>query len=56
MRIRRMSFEQLVNQNKQEILNDENMINQLEIRLEKKHEVNLRKQREQHTELYSNER
>ena len=55
MRGKRLSFEQLVNENRQELLDDENSINQLELRLEKRHELNSRKQREQHSDLFSNE-
>lgn len=55
MRPKRMSFEQLVNQNIREMLEDENSIDQLEIRLEKRHEANARKKREQDAKLFSNE-
>ncbi|GGN58472.1 MULTISPECIES: FbpB family small basic protein [Oceanobacillus] len=55
MRPKRMSFEQLVSQNIREMLEDENSINQLEMRLEKRHEANARKKREQDAELFSNE-
>ncbi|WP_405100620.1 FbpB family small basic protein [Oceanobacillus sp. FSL H7-0719] len=55
MRPKRLNFEQLVNQNIKDLLDDENSLNQLELRLEKKHEVNSRKQRERHAELFSNE-
>lgn len=55
MRPKRLSFEQLVNQNIRELLDDENSLDQLEIRLEKKQEAISRKQREQDTELYSSE-
>lgn len=36
MRPRSLNFEQLVNQNRQELLEDEKRISQIEIRLEKK--------------------
>lgn len=55
MRPKRMSFEQLVSQNIREMLEDENSIDQLEIRLEKRHEANARKKREQDANLFSNE-
>lgn len=55
MRPKRMSFEQLVSQNIRELLDDENSINQLEMRLEKRHEVKAKKQREQDSELFSND-
>ncbi|RDW17986.1 FbpB family small basic protein [Oceanobacillus chungangensis] len=37
MRPRALNFEQLVKQNKQELLDDEKKIRQIELRLEKKH-------------------
>ncbi|RKQ37330.1 FbpB family small basic protein [Oceanobacillus halophilus] len=37
MRPKSLNFEQLVKQNKQELLDDESSINQIELRLEKKH-------------------
>lgn len=36
MRPKTLNFEQLVNQNKQELLSDEQRISQIEMRLEKK--------------------
>lgn len=36
MRPKNLNFEQLVNQNREELLADEKRINQIEIRLEKK--------------------
>lgn len=41
MRPKTLSFEQLVKQNKQELLNDEESIQQIELRLEKKHKERL---------------
>lgn len=38
MRAKYQSFEELVKQNKQELLEDENKLEQLELRLEKKRE------------------
>lgn len=55
MRPKRLNFEQLVDQNIKDILDDENSIDQLEIRLEKKHEISSEKQRNQHAELLSRE-
>ena len=55
MRPRRMTFEQLVNQNIRELLADENSLDQLELRIEKRHEALARKQREKDAELFSNE-
>ncbi|MCF3944748.1 FbpB family small basic protein [Oceanobacillus alkalisoli] len=55
MRPKRMSFEQLVSQNIRELLDDENSLDQLEMRLEKKHEAKAKKQREQDSGLLSNE-
>lgn len=37
MRPKTLSFEQLVNENRQELLEDEKRISQIEMRLEKKH-------------------
>ncbi|RDW18406.1 FbpB family small basic protein [Oceanobacillus arenosus] len=37
MRPRALNFDQLVKQNKQELLEDEKKITQIELRLEKKH-------------------
>jgi hypothetical protein len=48
-----MTFDQLVSQNIRELLDDENSLDQLELRLEKKHEANARKTRDQDTELFS---
>lgn len=56
MRPKRLSFEQLVNQNIRELLDDENSLNQLEMRIEKRHEALTRKKRDQDAEFYSNER
>ncbi|GLO65834.1 MULTISPECIES: FbpB family small basic protein [Oceanobacillus] len=39
MRPKALDFEQLVNQNKQELLNDEESITQIELRLENKQEA-----------------
>lgn len=39
MRPKTLRFEQLVHQNKQEILNDEKTLDQIELRLEKKQEA-----------------
>ncbi|WP_404452065.1 FbpB family small basic protein [Virgibacillus necropolis] len=36
MRPKNLNFEELVNQNRQELLEDEKRINQIELRLEKK--------------------
>lgn len=36
MRTKNQNFEELVKQNKQELLEDENMLKQIELRLEKK--------------------
>lgn len=36
MRPKYLNFEQLVNQNRQELLNDENEINEIELRLERR--------------------
>ena len=55
MRSKRLNFEQLVDQNIKEILDDENSINQLEMRLEKRHELSTKKHGDQHTELFSKE-
>ena len=55
MRGKRLSFEQLVNQNRQDLLDDAHSIDQLELRLEKRHELNSRKQRETQSDLLSNE-
>ncbi|PAV28784.1 FbpB family small basic protein [Virgibacillus profundi] len=47
MRPKTMNFEQLVNQNKQDLLNDEVRISQIEMRLEKKQaELALQKRKE----------
>ncbi|MBN6206082.1 FbpB family small basic protein [Ralstonia pickettii] len=55
MRPKRLNFEQLVNQNIKDLLDDENSLDRLELRLEKKHEANSRKQRESHAKLFANE-
>lgn len=39
MRPKKLRFEQLVHQNKQEILNDKNKMKQIELRLEKKQQA-----------------
>ncbi|GAB3068391.1 FbpB family small basic protein [Virgibacillus ainsalahensis] len=39
MRPKSLNFEQLVQQNKQELLDDEKRINQIELRLKKKQEA-----------------
>ncbi|MFD1849213.1 FbpB family small basic protein [Oceanobacillus bengalensis] len=44
MRPKSLNFEQLVKENKQELLNDENRIKQIELRLEKKHKNLLKKE------------
>lgn len=41
MRRKKLNFEQLVKQNKQELLNDQKSIQQIELRLEKKHKDRL---------------
>ncbi|WP_156290494.1 FbpB family small basic protein [Oceanobacillus salinisoli] len=43
MRPKTLNFEQLVKQNKQELLDDERSIQQIEMRLEKKHKDLLKK-------------
>ena len=53
MRPKRLNYDQLVDQNIQDILNDENRIDQLELRLEKRHEASSRKYKEQNAELFS---
>ncbi|WP_082918071.1 FbpB family small basic protein [Oceanobacillus sp. Castelsardo] len=45
MRPKILNFEQLVEQNKQELLNDEKSIDQIELRLEKKHKELLKSKR-----------
>lgn len=55
MRPKRLNFEQLVNQNIKDLLDDESSIDQLEIRLEKRQELNSQKQREQNADLFSRE-
>lgn len=47
MRPKTLRFEQLVNQNKQELLNDENSISQIELRLEKKQEALVEQKRKE---------
>ncbi|MHA6252036.1 FbpB family small basic protein [Oceanobacillus sp. CAU 1775] len=47
MRPKRLNYDQLVDQNIQDILKDENRIDQLEMRLEKRHEASALKHREQ---------
>jgi len=51
MRPRKMNFEQLVRQNKQELLNDEQSITQLELRLERKQEEKSKKERKEDNKL-----
>lgn len=48
MRPKKLNFEQLVKQNKQELINDENSIRQIELRLEKKHKEKLYSERADH--------
>lgn len=56
MRPRRMSFEQLVNQNISELMNDENRLNQLELRIEKRHAERARQKSDhEERELFSSE-
>lgn len=56
MRPRRMSFEQLVNQNISELMNDENRLNQLELRIEKRHAERTRQKSDhEERELFSSE-
>ena len=43
MRPKKLNFEQLVKQNKQELLRDEDSINQIELRIEKRHKQRLDK-------------
>ncbi|MBU8791701.1 FbpB family small basic protein [Oceanobacillus caeni] len=45
MRPKTLNFEQLVEQNKQELLDDEKRIQQIELRLEKKHKELLKSKR-----------
>lgn len=47
MRPKTLRFEQLVNQNKQELLNDEKSISQIELRLEKKQEALVEQKRKE---------
>ncbi|WP_249869937.1 FbpB family small basic protein [Oceanobacillus saliphilus] len=47
MRPKTLNFEQLVKQNRQELLNDEESITQIELRLEKKQEALAKKQRKE---------
>jgi len=51
MRPKTLRFEQLVRQNKQEILNDEHRMRQIEHRLEKKQEELIEKQRRRESEM-----
>lgn len=48
-----MTFDQLVSQNIRELLDDENSLDQLEMRLEKRHEAQARKQMKQDAELFN---
>ena len=51
-----MSFEQLVNQNISELMNDENRLNQLELRIEKRHAERARQESDhEERELFSSE-
>jgi hypothetical protein len=47
MRPKSLNFEQLVKENRQELLNDEKSISRIEMRLEKKQEALVLKQRKQ---------
>ncbi|WP_087973504.1 FbpB family small basic protein [Oceanobacillus rekensis] len=47
MRPKSLNFEQLVNDNRQELLNDEESISRIEMRLEKKQEALVFKQRKE---------
>ncbi|WP_087974809.1 FbpB family small basic protein [Oceanobacillus rekensis] len=47
MRPKLLNFEQLVNENKQELLNDEESISRIEMRLEKKREAHVLEQRKE---------
>ncbi|EEL59784.1 FbpB family small basic protein [Bacillus toyonensis] len=45
-RSRRKSFEELVNENKQQLLSDRDAIDRIEVRIEKRYEMKLFKQAE----------
>ncbi|WP_087973096.1 FbpB family small basic protein [Oceanobacillus rekensis] len=47
MRPKSLNFEQLVKENRQELLNDKESISRIEMRLEKKQEVLVSKQRKE---------
>lgn len=51
MRPRALNFEQLVKQNKQDTLNDEERITQIEMRLEKRQEANVKALRNKDLEM-----
>jgi len=51
MRPKTLNFEQLVKQNKQELLNDEERITQIEVRLEKRQEAFVMNQQNNKLEL-----
>lgn len=46
MRPKKLNFEQLVKQNKQELLRDEDSIKQIELRIEKRHKQRLNQQKD----------
>lgn len=51
MRPKTLNFEQLVKQNRQELLNDEESITQIEIRLERKQEAIMKSQQKKDMEI-----